>query len=85
MSSIIFILDFSATGRYKGAMKAHEKLTRLVKRKGLSNREFAGLIGTSEAMASRLLSGKRRPSPALAAIIESKLNKAIRFRELLLG
>jgi DNA-binding transcriptional regulator YdaS (Cro superfamily) len=44
---------------------------------GLTASAFAEMIGTSQPTVTRLLNGKRKPSPALALRIEKKTRGAV--------
>lgn len=56
------------------------RILRQLKAKGISRQQFAEAHGISESYLSLLLDRKRRPSPQLAAKLESSTR--IPFREL---
>ena len=59
-------------------------LAAYLERAGLTQREFAAKIGTTDAHMSRLANGKARPSAELAEKIEAATRGRVTFRSLML-
>ncbi|WP_109317243.1 helix-turn-helix domain-containing protein [Pseudovibrio ascidiaceicola] len=59
-----------------------EKLREYLTDKNLKSAEFAALIGCSAPTVSRILSGKRHPSPSLARKIEVETGGVVTIGDL---
>jgi len=58
------------------------KLRDYLSANGLSASAFAGMVGTAQPTISRILNGKRRPSPSMAREIERITGGKVRRHEL---
>ena len=59
-----------------------EKLRDYLNEQNLKSAEFAALVGCSALTISRILTGKRHPSPSLARKIEVKTDGAVTISDL---